>query len=131
MQPFNNVLTVFTLSGEAIKRLLEQQFDVAEAGTGHVLQTSRGFTYRYRLHAPAGQHVDAASIAIGGRPVTATASVRVAANDFLAAGGDGFSILTEGRDPVGGHLDVDALAAYFRAHPQLAPGPRDRIVRLD
>jgi 5'-nucleotidase len=130
-QPFGNVLWVFTMTGDAIRRLLEQQFDSPEGGTSHVLQVSHGFTYRYQLNAPAGQHVDAASIAINGQPITATASVRVAASDFVASGADGFSVFKEGRDQLGGDVDVDALAAFFRVHSPVRPGAQDRIIRTD
>jgi len=60
--------------------------------------------------------------------------VRVTVNSFLAAGGDGFRILREGRDAAGGPLDIDALANYVRersAAAPLAPDPDPRIVRID
>jgi 5'-nucleotidase len=131
VQPFGNVLSVFTMTGEAIKRLLEQQFDNPGGGTSRVLQVSHGFTYRYRLNAPAGQHVDAASIAINGQPIAAMASVRVAASDFVSAGADGFSVFKERRDQLGGDVDIDALTAYVRAQSPVRPGAQDRIIRTD
>ncbi len=36
-------------------------------------------------------------------------------NNFLAAGGDGFTVFNEGTDALGGAQDIDALVAYFRA----------------
>jgi 5'-nucleotidase len=129
VQPFGNAITVLTMTGDAVRRLLEQQFENPAAG--HVLQVSHGFTYRYKLSAPAGRHVDPASIAIDGRVIAPAASVRVAASDFLVAGGDGFTVFSEGRDRLGGDLDIDALAEYFRAHSPVRPGPQDRIVRQD
>jgi len=60
--------------------------------------------------------------------------VRVTINSYLAAGGDGFVLFREGRDLVGGPLDVDALTDYLldrsRQEP-LAPDPAPRIRRLD
>jgi 5'-nucleotidase len=131
VQPFGNVVSVLTMTGDAIRRLLEQQFDNPGQGTGRVLQVSHGFSYRYRLKAPTGQHVDAASIAIDGHSIAAMASVRVAASDFVAAGADGFSVFKEGRDRLRGDVDVDALAAYFRDHSPVRPGAQDRIIRTD
>lgn len=128
-QPFGNQLTVHTMTGEMIRRLLEQQFR-ADGGVD-ILQVSEGFTYRYRLHAPAGQHVVAGSIALHGHAVGATDKVRIEASDYLMGGGDGFAILHEGGDRTVGQVDVDALADYFRAHSPVAPGPRNRIVRVD
>jgi 5'-nucleotidase len=55
----------------------------------------------------------------------------VAASDFVASGSDGFSVFKEGRDQLGGDVDVDALAAYFRVHSPVRPGAQDRIIRTD
>ncbi len=128
-QPFTNQLTVHTMTGDMIRRLLEQQFK--PDGGVNILQVSEGFTYRYRRQASAGQHVVAGSMALHGRVIAAADKLRVAASDFLIAGGDGFTVLEEGGDPIVGQVDVDALADYFRAHSPVAPGPRNRIVRVD
>ena len=64
-------------------------------------------------------------------PWTLRQDYRVTVNSFLAGGGSGFSVLTEGTDRVGGIIDVEALEAYFRSADAVAPGPQDRIRRLD
>jgi 5'-nucleotidase len=46
-------------------------------------------------------------------------------------GGEGFTVFGEGRDPAVGGLDVDALVQYFAAHSRVAPGPCNRIIRVD
>ena len=56
-----------------------------------------------------------------------SASYRVSVNNFLAAGGDGFSEFTNGTDLAGGPVDLDAFTAYLTANPNLAPPPADRI----
>ena len=38
---------------------------------------------------------------------------RVTVNNFIATGGDNFSVLTGGVSPLGGAQDIDALVAYF------------------
>jgi 5'-nucleotidase len=131
VQPFGNQLSVLTLTGTAIRRVLEQQFSTRVEGTQGILQVSRGFSYRYRLRAPAGQHVEPESVTLDGRPIAPTAAVRVAVVDFLASGGDGFTAFTEGRDRVDTGLDIDALEAYVRAHSPVESGARNRIVRTD
>jgi 5'-nucleotidase len=131
VQPFGNVVTVLTMTGEEIKRVLEQQFDNPIPGQHEILQVSQGFTYRYALNAPPGDRVDPASIKTGGKLIGPTDRVRVTANNFLVAGGDGFTTFVEGRSKVGGIPDVDALAEYFKAHSPVRPGPQDRIVRTD
>jgi 5'-nucleotidase len=131
VQPFGNVMTVLTMTGDMIKRLLEQQFDNPAPGERSVLQVSKGFTYRYTRNAPAGQRVDPASLMIDGRRIAPTDRLRVAASDFLVAGGNGFTIFREGTNKVAGDADIDALVAYVRTHSPVAPGPQNRIIRTD
>jgi len=40
----------------------------------------------------------------------------VTMNNFLAAGGDGFTVFNEGTDALGGAQDIDALVDYFQAN---------------
>jgi 5'-nucleotidase len=127
VQPFSNTLTVKTMTGDMIRRLLEQQFEVASPP--RILQVSQGFTYSWDLTRPAGSRVS--DIAINGTPISSTASYRVAMNSFLADGGDGFSVFREGTDQLGGEIDLDALARYFMENSPVAPGPQNRITRLD
>jgi 5'-nucleotidase len=127
VQPFSNTMTVKTMTGDMIYRLLEQQFDNPGPGEDRFLQVSAGFTYSYNRSAPAGSRV--ANVAINGTPVDRAASYRVAMNSFLATGGDGFSVFNEGTDQLGGEVDLDALAKYFSEHSPVAPGPQDRITR--
>lgn len=54
-------------------------------------------------------------------------SYRVTVNSFLAGGGDGFSTLTKGTDPVNSGLDIYAFTDYLGAHPSLAPASASRI----
>ena len=125
VQPFNNVMTVLTCTGAQIDALLEQQFS-----SGNILQVSEGFTYAYSASAPVGGKVDIASIEIGGTPISPLQNYRVAMNNFLATGGDGFSVFTSCTNPLGGEIDLDALVAYFEANSPVGPGPQDRITRL-
>jgi 5'-nucleotidase len=131
IHPFSNLVTGLTMTGSMIKRVLEQQFDNPSPGEATILQVSNGFTYRYRLNAPSGQHVDPMSIAINGRLVAPGDRVRVAVNDFLATGGDNFSVFRQGTNRIPGVIDIDALMAYFRERSPIQPGPQNRIVRID
>jgi 5'-nucleotidase len=54
----------------------------------------------------------------------------VTVNSFLADGGDGFAVLTQGSNRLGGDVDTDAFEKYLQANPSgVAPGPVNRIVR--
>jgi len=129
VQPFSNVMTVLTCSGAQIEQLLEQQFRVAG---NTILQVPAGFTYEWSLSAPIGSKVDIASIKINGTPIAALASYRVAMNNFLATGGDGFSVFTGCTNPLGGEIDLDVLVTYVdeNSPPGVSPGPQNRITRI-
>ena len=127
--PFGNVVIVKTLSGSALRRLLEQQFDNPRPGQNTMLQVSNGFGYSYSLSRPRGQRVDGASIRINGRNVEPAGRYRVAMPDYLWSGGDGLTVAKEGSDPRPGRRDADVFAAYIEKHSPLGPGPRNRVQR--
>jgi 5'-nucleotidase len=52
---------------------------------------------------------------VNGVEVQPTDSFRVTMNNFLATGGDGFTVFREGTDPLGGAVDLDAFVAYLQA----------------
>ena len=66
----------------------------------------------------------------GGNPIVLGASYTVAANNFIAAGGDNFTVLRSGTNQVGGPVDLDALIAYIKTLPQpFAQAIAGRITR--
>jgi 5'-nucleotidase len=52
---------------------------------------------------------------------------RVVANNFLADGGDNFSVLAEGTDRFVGGLDIDAFRNYLLANSPVEVPATDRI----
>jgi 5'-nucleotidase len=130
VQPFGNSLVTMTVTGEQIDTLLEQQFDNPVPGQNRILQVSAGFQYSWSAAAPKGSKVDPASITLNGAVIDPTASYRITVNNFMADGGDGYSILREGTNRLGGDVDLDALEKYFVAQGVVAPGPQNRITRL-
>ncbi|MFC4158552.1 bifunctional metallophosphatase/5'-nucleotidase [Chitinimonas lacunae] len=113
-QPWGNNMMTVTLKGSDIVELLEQQF---RPKLGVMMFVSENFTYRYDLRQPEGQRVLRDSIHLNGAPLDLNADYRVAANSFLALGGNNFSVFLRGRNPVGGPLDVDALIEYVERQP--------------
>jgi len=128
-QPFRNQLITLTLTGAQIKQALEQQW--IDPARPRILQVSRGFSYVWDHAAVQGQRIKAAEVRLGGVPIEPEKRYRVTVNNFLAVGGDGFTIFKEGTDPHVGSYDVDALDAYFRSNSPLSPTALDRIQRLD
>ncbi|MEZ4385131.1 MAG: bifunctional metallophosphatase/5'-nucleotidase [Nannocystaceae bacterium] len=124
VQPFGNTLAVMTLTGAQLRALLEQQWS---ADKTRILQVSAGFAYTWSAGAAIGAKVDPESVTLDGAPIVDDQEYRVAVNSFLAAGGDGFTVLLEGADAVGGTLDMDALVDYFAAHSPVSPPALDRV----
>ena len=127
VQPFGNSLVVMTLTGAQIDAVLEQQFS---GNVSNVLQVSQGFSFAYSASAPLGARVDPASIKLGGVALKPDQTYRVTVNSYLAAGGDGFSVLLDGTDRLGGPNDLDAFADYLAEQSPVAPPALDRITEL-
>ena len=130
VQPFYNNLVTMTLTGNQLLQLLEQQW-AGQGSGGRILHVSRGFGYRWDNARPVGQRVVPGSVMLGGKPLDPLSNVRITVNAFMASGGDGFAVLKEGKEVHTGLMDIDALEAYVRNNPTLAPGALDRIVRLN
>jgi 5'-nucleotidase len=142
VQPFGNTVNAITLTGAQIDDVLEQQFqgdpDGAEGplppagprGTQLVLGTSEGFSYSYDLSRPYGDRVFDNTITLDHTTLGANTPYRVVANSFLIAGGDSFIAFTDGVNPTTGPVDVDALVAYFKTHPQVSPPPANHSTEI-
>jgi 5'-nucleotidase len=128
-QPFRNQLVTLTLTGAQIKGTLEQQW--LDPKRPRILQVSKGFGYRWDAAKHYGERVIADSMTLDGRRIDPTAAYRVTVNNYLAVGGDGFTVLKEGIAPRVGVYDSDALYGYFQAHSPIAPASADRIARVN
>jgi 5'-nucleotidase len=115
VQPFGNSLVTKTMTGDMLRRVLEQQFvGCGGQGTRRILQISATLAYQSNPNATVcADHIG--TISVNGTVVTPTTSLRVTMNNFLATGGDGFTVFKEGTDPLGGAQDIDAFAAYLTA----------------
>lgn len=131
VQPFGNHLVVQTLTGAQIRTLLEQQLEphALPSQRTRVLSVSSGFSYHYDLSQPPGARVTA--MVLHGQPLEDARDYRVVVSSFLAQGGDRYPILTQGREVLGGMLDVDALEGYFQAQGRVVPPLPRRITRTD
>ena len=131
VQPFGNLLVTMDLTGAQIERLLEQQAIAGRPGGRDVLilGVSEGFTFSYNPTAPFGNRVDPASIRLNGTVLDPAATYRIVTNNFLADGGDSFSVFTEGANRIGGGDDLAALIDYLEANSPVAP-PADRIAGI-
>jgi 5'-nucleotidase len=126
-QPFGNSLVVKSFTGRQVRALLEQQFGSGRNTPEHptMLAPSRGLTYAYDLSRPAGQRI--LDLRLNGQPISDDAVYRVTMNNFLATGGDNFTVFREGTHPMGGPQDLDALERYFASASPVAPPATDRL----
>ncbi|MEW6147022.1 MAG: bifunctional metallophosphatase/5'-nucleotidase [Bradyrhizobium sp.] len=128
-QPFRNRLVTMTLTGSQLKDLLEQQW--LDPKRPRILQVSNGFSYTWDASKPFGQRVISEKMTLNGRPIEPGSDYRVTLNDYLAVGGDGFTVAKQGTAPRYGGYDADALFAFFRANGPIGPLPPNRILRVN
>ena len=117
MQPFGNNLVVMSLSGAELKALLEGQ-----TAAGPLLSPSAGLSYRWLARAAPGQRVQ--ELRLNGESVRPELDYRVTVNNFMADGGDGLSVLRQGRQRLGGPQDLDALLELLQTSPAPTSAPR-------
>lgn len=125
MQPFGNSLVVMTLTGAQLKQLLEDQQRPGRNGPSFLIPSST-LTYRWVAKAEYGQRVQ--DVRVAGAPLMPNGDYRITVNSFLADGGDGVVILQQGRERLGGELDIDALMAHLMSNPNPDPVPRITLV---
>ncbi|MFB6889614.1 bifunctional metallophosphatase/5'-nucleotidase [Kitasatospora sp. NPDC056327] len=131
VQPFTNMMQVKTLTGAQLIQLLQQQVSGSNEASPKILQPSRSLAYTLDMRNKGADRVVVDSIRLDGAPVDPAAKYRVAANEFLAGGGDGFPAFAAGTDKLVGPSDLDVFAAYLGANssaaaPLKAPA-QDRI----
>ena len=145
VQPFGNSLVTVTLTAQQIKDLLEQQFvGCLGQGTQRILQVSNGVRYTWSAAGAVCAKVTDVTLTptdvtvvppvatgapevlvSGGVVLNPGKSYRVTINNFLATGGDGFTVLLGGTSVLGGAQDIDALIAYLNAGYKAPIAPYD------
>jgi 5'-nucleotidase len=132
--PFGNTLVVMDLTGAQLRAALEQQWD-RPGGGRYTLQVSHSLSYAWDSTRPVGQRLAPGSLKVNGVAVDDAKTYRVAANNFLADGGDNFPALAKGINRSDTQLrDLDALIAYMKQHPETGASsmaaPQARIQKL-
>jgi 5'-nucleotidase len=143
-------LVTLELNGKQIKHLLEQQWMILQGGStqqvssgfspqmqwdvlkgGKMLQISSSLSYRWDPARPVGSRVIASSIKLNGKTIDPEQTCRIVTTSFLASGGSGYSILSQGRFVAStGMLDREAVE-YQIASNRGRLQHLARIVRAD
>src|SRR5262249_17763155 len=90
--PFGNRVVTLDVSGRALKAAIENGLSLLPNAAGRFPQGS-GLTVEADLARPPGSRVTA--IKVGNAPLADERTYRVATNDFLARGGDGYAMLAD------------------------------------
>jgi 5'-nucleotidase len=114
VQPFGNSLIKMGLTGSQIKALLNQQWRVDDYT--RMLQIS-GLSYIWDSNRKIGDRI-VNIIDEYNNPIDDNKFYSVVANSFLADGGDGFSVLKDGKNKETGPTDLEALVNYLLELPK-------------
>ena len=104
--PFGNRTVKLQVRGAQLLDALEHGVSKVEEGAGRFPSTS-GLAMTWSRTAPPGQRVK--SVSVNGQPLDTAATYTVATNDFLAKGGDGYTVFNDAK------VLIDAAAAKYMA----------------
>ena len=113
VQPFDNKLVTMDLTGSQIYALLEQQFPPTQSSM-KLLQVS-GLKYTFDTSLPVESRITSLTLADGTPILPDDTTYSVACNEFIATGGDLFSVFLGGTNVTRiGVSDLDALIEYVQ-----------------
>ncbi|MFJ2196101.1 bifunctional metallophosphatase/5'-nucleotidase [Streptomyces violaceusniger] len=131
VQPFTNMMNVIDLTGSQLITALQQQVSGSNEASPKILQVSKSLTYTLDLTKSGKDRIVTDTVKLNGEPIDPAKTYRVAMNEFLAGGGDGFPAFKDGKNKLVGASDLDAFTAYLGAHSSqsspLDPPKADRI----
>nr|WP_246066833.1 5'-nucleotidase C-terminal domain-containing protein [Paenibacillus koleovorans] len=125
--PFPNTLVVLNATGQQIREALENGVSQVESGAGRFPQIS-GMSFSYDPAKPAGQRVT--EVKVGGAPIDPNKTYKVATNDFIAVGGDGYSMFAGGKPFNTGITMYELMEQYLIKHNSVNPKVEGRITEF-
>jgi 5'-nucleotidase/UDP-sugar diphosphatase len=126
--PFGNATVMVEITGKDVRDALENGFSQVDARAGRFPQVS-GMKVVFDPKAAVGSRV--VSIEVAGKPIDPAARYKVASNDFMFGGGDGYSALGRGRTLIGktdGTLMANVVMSYVRKLGKVESKVEGRIV---
>ncbi|MBC7222222.1 5'-nucleotidase C-terminal domain-containing protein [Candidatus Bipolaricaulota bacterium] len=129
--PFGNYLVVLELTGEQIWQALENGVSQVEKAAGRFPHVA-GLRFVWDPSQPAGSRIVSVEVFEDGawQPLDRSATYRLATNNFLAQGGDGYEMFCKAKNVWNlGFVDYEVLAEYIQAHSPVAPKVEGRIIR--
>ena len=133
-QPFGNTLITFPMTGAQIVSVLAEQCQPPGSSRAFLhLGVSQGFTYDLAKTIVAGNctSVTISNVKLNGVALNPVATYNVTVNNFLADGGDNFTVFGTITAPrLDGGNDLLALTTYLGAFSPVAPPSTDRVNEL-
>jgi 5'-nucleotidase / UDP-sugar diphosphatase len=126
--PFGNATSMVELAGTELRAALENGVSLLESRGGRFPQVS-GLKVEFDARAPVGSRV--VSVQVDGESLDPARRYKVATNNFMLAGGDGYSAFGKGRvliGPTDGKLLANEVMSYVRQRAPVAPRAEGRIV---
>ena len=129
--PFGKATVVLGLTGTRLREALENGVSRAEENDGRFPQVA-GLSFVFDARRPPGSRITRAEAS--GEPLAPDRVYRVATNDFMFTGGDGYTAFESAEvivDAASGDTMANHLIDYVRAAGTVAPVIEGRIVRED
>lgn len=126
--PFGNVTTVTEITGADLLAALENGFSQMETGAGRFPQVSGLKVEVDATKAPGSRVV---SVTVGDAPLDPAKTYKVATNDYMMSGGDGYTALSNGTvliDKSAASLMASDVIDYITASKTVSPAVEGRIV---
>lgn len=126
--PFGNVTVLAEVTGQQVWDALENGFSKIEDGAGRFPQVS-GLKVEADKSKPAGSRV--VSVMVGDKPLDKAATYKLATNDYMLEGGDGFTSFKGGKvliDKNGGKLIANDVMVLIKKRGPIDAKVEGRIV---
>lgn len=107
--PFTNIVTVCDITGDEVYQALEHGYSLLPETNGAFSQTDLDVVFDATK--PVGERI--LEVKLNGEPIDRSATYSVATNDFMAAGGDGYTMF--GRVTQEGRVLNEVFADYLSA----------------
>ena len=128
--PFGNVVVLLELTGADVLAAMENGVSQVEDVKGRFPQVSN-MTVVFDPSAAKGSRI--VSVKVGGADLDPAATYKLATNNYVAGGGDGYAALKRGKtviDAAGGTLQATVVMDYITAKGSVAPEVEGRITRV-
>ncbi|MFN2747828.1 multifunctional 2',3'-cyclic-nucleotide 2'-phosphodiesterase/3'-nucleotidase/5'-nucleotidase [Bacillus sp. z60-18] len=133
VMPFGNTLYAADLTGAQIKEALEHGVSQVEEGGGAFPHVA-GLTFTFTLSKPEGERIlDVKLVNEKGEsePLDPKKTYRVATNNFMGGGGDGYSVFKEAKNGVDlGFTDYEIFTEQLDSYDAVSPNIENRITEV-